>query len=512
MRKHIRFVISLFIIILSVSDMGAARRKRQPVDTVGLGCRGVMECFPKVADGIVERLDFYKAEGLTHYFYCPSDDRYCSRWGWKFLYNDNERHEVRNLNSLCAKAGLRFVWTVKPGERYAWTDSDYKFLLDKLVMMYHNGLRAFAVDFTDNPGDHAALKDSLMRDFVATRKEKISLYVIDDIPAVRYPSEGRTAVETMMRGYHFDKDFISAAKKSEAVICNLSSSDEFAKLAVIAVAGFAGNPYAYSPDDSMADAINILNGDVREAFLTFLRHTGGVEESSAAEVFSLNDWTVEKAESLYAEFDRIEQVPHTMERVTGSATVNELKPWLEEFGRLGTRGKRVLECMEYYAKGDIGSFWVNYLKTIMTQDQKESYSACPVGATKLHPFCMTSVSDMLSGFSAMLTGESQLHNLASTLYSAPGAALDSDFSTSVNSAGYADFVIPAHANTCHLLTGPLPEGERIIFRQFGTDGSLLAEFVVKSPFTTFDLKNGAVKVDVLGDVDIYETIFVDLQL
>jgi hypothetical protein len=73
-----------------------------------------------------------------------------------------------------------------------------------------------------------------------------------------------------------------------------------------------------------------------------------------------------------------------------------------------------------------------------------------------------------------------------------------------------EFAIPAQANTCHLLTGPLPQGRRILFRQLGTDGSLVAEFIVRSPYTTFNLKNGAVKVDVLGDVEIYETIFVDL--
>ena len=50
----------------------------------------------------------------------------------------------------------------------------------------------------------------------------------------------------------------------------------------------------------------------------------------------------------------------------------------------------------------------------------------------------------------------------------------------------------------------------VYFRQLGTDGRLIAEFRVRSPFMTFDLKAGAVKVDVLGNVDIYETIFVDL--
>ena len=50
----------------------------------------------------------------------------------------------------------------------------------------------------------------------------------------------------------------------------------------------------------------------------------------------------------------------------------------------------------------------------------------------------------------------------------------------------------------------------VLFRQLGTDGSLIAEFAVRSAYSEFDLKEGAVKVDVLGDVDIYESIFVYL--
>ena len=89
-------------------------------------------------------------------------------------------------------------------------------------------------------------------------------------------------------------------------------------------------------------------------------------------------------------------------------------------------------------------------------------------------------------------------------------ALDFDFTTSVQTDGYMDFAIPAAANTCHLLTGKLPAGKRLFFRQLATDGSLVAEFILNSAYTSFDLKQGAVKVDVVGDAEIYECIFVNL--
>ena len=76
-------IIFAFVLLLAFSDAGAAvrgRNRRVQTDTVALECRGVMESFPKVEEGLEERLAFYRDKGLNHYFYCPSDDRYCNRW------------------------------------------------------------------------------------------------------------------------------------------------------------------------------------------------------------------------------------------------------------------------------------------------------------------------------------------------------------------------------------------------------------------------------------------------
>lgn len=510
MRRYVIWIFVLFSFLVICQKTDAAGRKDHPIDTVGLKCRGVMESFPKIAEGIEERLDFYVEEGLTHYFYSPSDDRYCNRWGWKFLYNDSDRHAVRRLNALCQEKGLEFVWTLTPGSNYSWTHADYRFLFDKLVMMYYNGLRSFAVNFSGNEGHHHAVRDSLMKDFVMTRPEKVSLYMIDDMPVVEYPLSGASAVETLMMGYHFDDDFLSEAESADAMLCNLYACDEFAKLAVVAIADCSRNTAEYSPDSSMADAIKILDSDIRDAFMTFLRHTGSVEESEGVSIFDLDEWTAEKAAALFHEFDKIEKVPDVLREESDSEIIDALRPWFVEFGRLGTRGKRVLQCMEYYKSGNIGDFWLAYISSQVTQKEMDEHAAHPVGEHKLHPFCIRSMGQMKEGFASMLTGKTALHNLASTLYDDAGAALDSDFTTSVPTEGHMEFAIPASANTCHLLTGKLNKDERIIFRQLGTDGRLIAEFVVKSPFTTFDIKDGAVKVDVLGNVDIYETIFVYL--
>ena len=507
---NMKMMLMALLICISLPYADGARRRKQPVDTPALSCRGVMESFSGVYDGIASRLDYYSQSGYTHYFYSPSDDRYCNRWGWKFLYNDSDRHELKRLNSMCRERNMEFVWTISPSERYVWDDEDYKFLLDKLVMMYYNGIRAFAVDFEDNAGDICAVRDSLQKDFVETRPEKVSLYMIDDIPSVNYPSESDPA-QTLMKGYHFSPDFITHAEKSEAVICNLSSHDEFAKFALTAVSSFAADPESYSPDRTLTESVNALHDDAKDAFLLFLAHTGGEMESSDIEIFALEDWTESRASELYDVFDRIEKVPSRIEGYCNPAVVEALTPWLDEFGRLGTRGKVTLDCMRYYMAGNIPDFWTRYTSGRMSESQKASYERYPVGASKLHPFCVQAMERMKAGFASRLTGDSVLRNLASTLHAEPNGALDSDFHTFLPSEGYAEFAIPADANTCHLLLGSIKGDRPVYFRQSGTDGRLIAEFVVTSPCTTFDLKTGAVKVDVIGaDVDIYECIFVYL--
>ena len=88
--------------------------------------------------------------------------------------------------------------------------------------------------------------------------------------------------------------------------------------------------------------------------------------------------------------------------------------------------------------------------------------------------------------------------------------MDVDFHTFTSSAGRIEYEVPPGTNTCRVLTGRIPEDQTVFFRQLDAKGKLVAEFVLKSPYMEFDIKDGAVMVDVLGEVDIYETIFVYL--
>ena len=490
MRRFI-LVISLLSVFLTCA---AQKRKVQEDDGYAIKIRGVMESFPSVTDGYEDRIASYAKSGVTHYFYCPSDDRYCNRWGWKFLYSDKERNDLKKCKALCSKSEITFVWTVNPSDSYSWKKEDYDFLLNKMIIMYYDGIRDFAVRLPSDESMISATLAALQQDFVEKMPQPVNLHVVNHIPVVMYPSESDIP-NTLMKGYHFDDKFKSDALAADAILCRLTQNDEFTGIPIAAAMDYAQDPDAYQPDKSIAEGVDAMHGDVKDAFLTFLSHTGGVDESAGTETFTLEGWSAEKAAALYAEFDRIEKVPSKLRNAAGSAIMEALAPWLQEFGRLGTRGKNVIDCISYFKQGNLNSFWISYIENMMTPEEQISYSCYPVGENKLQPFCEDIMKEMIGLFSSTLTG---------------GADVKVDFRNYKPSTGRVEYKIPAHANTCRLLTGRLPENETVIFRQLDTKGGLVAEFVVRSPYTEFDLKQGSIKVDVLGEVDIYETIFVYL--
>lgn len=497
--RILRLLSILVLLVSSLTDVYAARpqRKKQiQEDTLALSCLGVAERFSDVLTDIDTRLDFYSSKGYTHYFYTPTDDRYCNAWGWKFLYNDGDRKMLRELNEKCSSKGLEFTWTVSPGEGYGWTEKDYDFLKNKLLMMYYNGIRSFAVRFSSESGDFKAVEDSL-RSYLTSSlpKAELEVRVLNNIPDVTYPS-GEDAARSLMKGYHFDEQFCRRASAADAVVCVLTEKDELSRTALMAAAECARDPFAYKADVAMEKGIMTLSPEVKEPLMTFLSHTGGVEESASVSTFKIDDWTPEKAAVLRAEFEKIERVPEEMAECSSPVLLEGLRPWLVEFGKLGSRGLRTLKALQYYKEENLGDFWLAYVDNMMSDEEKESYRLHPVGEQKLYPFCINIMDELTERFTSIVTGGVLSRNL--------------DFASCVPSGGHIEFLIPSDSNTCRLLTGPIPEGKQILFRQLAEDGSLVAEFEVTSPYSEYDLKSEAVMVDVMGDVDIYETIFVYL--
>ena len=236
---------------------------------------------------------------------------------------------------------------MSPGDGYRWNDEDYKFLLNKLLMMYYDGIRSFAVHFHGSNGDYASIRSRLDVDFVSTRKQRPSLYIVNEIPQASFPAENDAAL-TIMRGYHFDDDFRKSSISTGAIMCVLHERSELAKIALTAVVDCARDPEDYDSDLSMAKAVETLSPGLKDPFTTFLTHTGGVRESDNVETFALAGWSRGKTETLLSEFEKIESVPGKMSVCQSPELLKSLEPWMREFGRLGTRGRKTIECLNHY--------------------------------------------------------------------------------------------------------------------------------------------------------------------
>ena len=506
--RYIELLASLTLLTCIVAGNASAQ------DNGALRVRGVMESLDMDDVRLVNsrnRLDFYASCGLNTYFYAPDDDYSRGAKGWKFLYPEREKKDLDDLMVACRERGMDFVWTIDPGNGYAWTDQDYEFLKNKLVIMYHTGVRSFALAFSGVevlPSRLKELKERLMKEFVATRREPVTLTLIDEYTVIDYPPQGG-GPKALMQGIVLDDAVRADAVRTSSIVCRMNQRSELSKLSVISVADFATAPDSYDAKISREKAVSMLVPEVKDAYLTFIRHSSGENESEGLEIFTFAGYTKEKADSLMAEFRRIAAVPDVMEKCASKKLLAEIKPWLTEFGKLGIRGIKALECLQHYIDGDFGSFWISYIGTLMSEEDSAAYAAYKFGSLKIQPFYEAITEELITAFTRRMPGEGKVVRPIRT-YAEVFPAVDSDLSSSMHVDGRAVFTIPAKPTHCHLLTGPLPSDRSVFLRQIAPDGSLVAEFVVKSPYMSMELKKGSVKVDILGNVDVFETIFVSL--
>ena len=123
------------------------------------------------------------------------------------------------------------------------------------------------------------------------------------------------------------------------------------------------------------------------------------------------DWDDAAADALWQEFDRVEKAPAQIERgCTNRGLVKELKPWLQEFEKLGARGKRAIELGRLYrSDSDDAVFWNTYVQNLMSSTDCANYEAHKIGTMKLQPFYENAMDDMAHGFLARIWGETPIY-------------------------------------------------------------------------------------------------------
>lgn len=196
------------------------------------------------------------------------------------------------------------------------------------------------------------------------------------------------------------------------VVSNPMEHGEASKLALYGVADYTWNIANYNPIDSWERGLQELTPKAKDAYRTFAIHSSDTEngyrrdESWETKTFRLAEWNDATAQALKTEFEKIEKVPAEMEQgCENKALLQELRPWLTEFGKLGTRGKQAIELAQIYRSGnDDSSFWNKYVQNLMSKEDRKAYEAHKSGTLKLQPFYENAMDDMAHGFLKKLLG------------------------------------------------------------------------------------------------------------
>lgn len=202
------------------------------------------------------------------------------------------------------------------------------------------------------------------------------------------------------------------AGEMTGLLSNPMEHGEASKLALYSVADYAWNPTAYNALDSWERALAAMAPQAKDAYRTFAIHSADTEtgyrrdESWETTTFSLGHYTQQQYDDLMREFEKIEKVPAQLEQgLANRSLLSELRPWLTEFGKLGTRGKNALKLMEMFKHEAPEAFWNSYVRNLMNAEDKKAYDAHRSGTMKLQPFYEKAMEDMSEAFYERLTGE-----------------------------------------------------------------------------------------------------------
>ena len=244
-------------------------------------------------------------------------------------------------------------------------------------------------------------------EWIATRIKRPALFWWN-FPVTDY------ARHIMMQGPVYGLSPILTENETRGLVSNPMEHGEASKLALYSVADYTWNTEAYNPIDSWERGLESLAEDVYEAYRLFAIHSCDTEtgyrrhESWETTTFGFEDYTAELSTALMEELKRIEAVPAQMEAMQNKALLGELRPWLVEFGKLGTRCRKALEMLDRYMtaskEAKFEGFWEAYVDNLMSLEDIEAYDAHRVGTMKLKPFYERVMDGLVSRYYEHLTG------------------------------------------------------------------------------------------------------------
>ena len=216
----------------------------------------------------------------------------------------------------------------------------------------------------------------------------------------------------VMQGPAYGLDTTLTSGDLCGIVSNPMEYGEASKIALYGVADYSWNTGAYNALDNWERGLAHIVPGAAEAYRTFAIHSCDTEtgyrrdESWETETFLVDNYTREQYDALLAEFRKIKEVPAQMEAgCTDRLLLEELRPWLVEFGRLGERGEKALGLIRLLEEGKTEEFWTEYTSNLMTVDRLASYNAHKCGTFKLQPFYENAMDDLGIMFYEKLSGE-----------------------------------------------------------------------------------------------------------
>lgn len=218
----------------------------------------------------------------------------------------------------------------------------------------------------------------------------------------------------VMQGPSYGLDTSLTGNDLCGMVSNPMEHGEASKIALYGVADYCWNVEGYNALDNWERGIKAIANDAADAYRTFAIHSCDTEtgyrrsESWETETFRLDGYSMDKYDALMNEFIRIESIPAEMEeKCSNKALLKELKPWLTEFAKLGTRGRNALSLMKMMKEGsDPARFWELYTRNLMSTEDLEEFNAHKSGTLKLQAFYENAMDDMGNLFYKELSGKS----------------------------------------------------------------------------------------------------------
>lgn len=400
---------------------------------------------------------------MNEYVYAPESDPYVAGEDWYMPYPQGNADDLKELMEACSRNRVVFTWCVRPDAEFAWSDTDFSLLLGKFEMMYFMGVRSFGVFFDDIPyfdgieDKKQEIIDRLNSEFISRKK-------------------GVGPLLTSPDGYYVSEH-----------------GQESLKLGLYGIADRSWNADAFDPMVSLKWAAGELAPDVADAYVTYAIHSDvspkafAMDESASLELIGIERFSADEYDALMEEFRKIENVPSAFSATSSKALYDDLKPWAVEFGKLGARCRRILECITHYRSGDIPAFWSTYASNLMSDDDRNAYLEHPSGTARLQPYYERMMKVLAEAFD--------------------NAYKDAVGYTFIPGDGIQTYIAPDEASLCHLVLDN-PQQKEVIVRLSDRKGRYTAEFCIETSYFEFEMKEDAVKVEVIGNVPVFETVFV----